>query len=80
MEIQLDIVGQQNNEKVGSVIEVLCEGFDHVAETHYGRSSADAPEIDGKIFFSSNKRIPEGEFIKVKITGTMDYDLTGEKI
>ncbi|MHB1153844.1 MAG: 30S ribosomal protein S12 methylthiotransferase RimO [Eubacteriales bacterium] len=80
MEIQLDIVGQQNSEKVGSVIEVLCEGFDHVAETHYGRSSADAPEIDGKIFFSSNKRIPEGEFIKVKITGTMDYDLTGEKI
>lgn len=77
MEIQFDIVEQQNNEKTGSIIEVLCEGFDSVAETHFGRSSADAPEIDGKIFFSSAKRVSEGEFVKVKITGVMDYDLIG---
>jgi ribosomal protein S12 methylthiotransferase len=80
MEIQLDIVKQQNDAKVNSVIDVLCEGYDQVAETHYGRSSADAPEIDGKVFFSSKKRVPEGEFIKVKITGVMDYDLIGEKV
>ena len=80
MEIQLDIVKQQNDAKIDTVIEVLCEGFDTVAETHYGRSCADAPEIDGKVFFSAKKRVPEGKFIKVKITGSMDYDLIGEKI
>ncbi len=80
MELQLEIVGQMNSEKVGSVVEVLCEGYDPVAETHYGRSYADAPEIDGKIFFSAQRRIPEGEFVRVKITGTMDYDLTGETV
>lgn len=80
MEIQLDIVKQQNTAKENTVIEVLCEGYDSVAETHYGRSSTDAPEIDGKVFFSAKKRVPDGEFIKVKITGSMDYDLTGEKI
>jgi ribosomal protein S12 methylthiotransferase len=80
MEIQLDIVKQQNDAKIDTVIEVICEGFDTVAETHYGRSCADAPEIDGKVFFSAKKRVPEGKFIKVKITGAMDYDLIGEKI
>jgi ribosomal protein S12 methylthiotransferase len=80
MEIQLDIVKRQNSTKTGSITEVLCEGFDPVAETYYGRSGADAPEIDGKIFFTSSDRVAEGEFVKVRITGEMDYDLIGEKI
>ncbi|MDD4772105.1 MAG: 30S ribosomal protein S12 methylthiotransferase RimO [Eubacteriales bacterium] len=80
MQIQLDITQEQNKAKIGNIIEVLCEGFDYVAQTHYGRSGADAPEIDGKVFFSSvssDERIPEGEFVKIKITESMDYDLIG---
>lgn len=63
---------------VGSELEVLCEGYDEVSESFYGRSYADAPDIDGKIYFSSPKRIREGEFVKVAVTEVIDYDLVGK--
>ena len=77
MQTQLTITEEQNEEKLGKTIEVLCEGFDPAAETHYGRSEGDAPDVDGKIYFSAKRRIPEGVFIKVKITEALDYDLVG---
>lgn len=63
---------------VGSELEVLCEGYDEVSESFYGRSYADAPDIDGKIYFSSPKRIREGKFVKVAVTEVIDYDLVGK--
>ncbi len=63
---------------VGSELEVLCEGYDEVSESFYGRSYADAPDIDGKIYFSSPKCIREGEFVKVAVTEVIDYDLVGK--
>ena len=77
MATQLPISEALNEEKIGRAIEVLCEGFDPVAEAHYGRSAADAPDIDGKIYFTADRRIPEGEFVTVRITEAMDYDLVG---
>ena len=50
------------------------------AECYYGRSQADAPEIDGKIFFLSEDKVRVGEYVKVKIDDTMDYDLIGSKM
>ena len=67
-------------EKLGKRLTVLCEGFDPVSETHYGRSYADAPEIDGKIFFTAEHRINDGEFVTVKITDVLDYDLYGKVV
>lgn len=67
-----------NAQFVGSELEVLCEGYDEVSESFYGRSYADAPDIDGKIYFSSPKRIREGEFVKVAVTEVIDYDLVGK--
>lgn len=78
MGMQADIISQKNLTIVGSELLVLCEGYDVVAESYYGRSFADAPEIDGKIYFSAPEGISEGEFVKVKITETVDYDLFGE--
>lgn len=43
-------------------------------------SQADAPEIDGKIFFLSEDKVRVGEYVKVKIDDTMDYDLIGSKM
>ena len=80
MAIQLDISTRLNENKVGKTVTVLCEGFDGVAETHYGRSSADAPDVDGRVYFSSKRRVPEGEFVKVRITEALDYDLFGYEI
>ncbi len=80
MAIQLDISSRLNEKKVGKTVTVLSEGFDAVAQTHYGRSAADAPDVDGRVYFSSKRRVPEGEFIKVKITESLDYDLFGYEI
>ena len=55
----------------------MVEGFDRYAECFFGRSYAEAPEIDGKIFFTSDKKLTIGEFVKVQIDSTMDYDLIG---
>lgn len=80
MQIQLDISTALQQQKVGQTLLVLCEGYDTVAETFYGRSAADAPDVDGKIYFSSPKRIREGSFVHVKITEALDYDLCGHVV
>ena len=46
----------------------------------YGRSRADAPDVDGKVYFTSAKKLPEGVFVNVKITKALDYDLFGEAV
>ena len=79
MRIQLEISESDIEKRVGKEYTVLCEGYDVVAETYFGRSFAEAPEIDGRIFFSSpDRKIAEGEFVKVKITESFEYDLLGE--
>lgn len=78
MATQLPIAEEHNRAMIGRTLTVLCEGFDPVAETFYGRGEADAPDIDGKVYFSAGgKRPREGDFVRVKITDAMDYDLLG---
>lgn len=70
-----------NNEKmIGKTLEVVCEGFDRYAECWFGRSYMDAPEIDGKVFFTCDEKPNAGDFIKVKINDTLDFDLLGERV
>jgi len=78
MDLQYEIHAALNEEKVGKTLRVLCEGFDPVSESFYGRSEADAPEIDGKIYFSAARKVEAGEFVNVTILETLDYDLIGE--
>ena len=47
---------------------------------YYGRSAADAPEIDGKVFFMANRQLVIGDFVDVQINDTIEYDLLGEQI
>ncbi len=77
MREQMEINEALNREKVGSVVDVICEDYDPVAEVHFGRSCADAPEIDGKVYFKSDVRIAAGSFVKVKVRRVVDYDLYG---
>ena len=77
MKMQMHINEQQNEEKVGSTVRVLCEDYDPVSEAHFGRSAADAPEIDGKVYFRSDVRIAPGSFLDVKVREVVDYDLYG---
>ena len=80
MQTQLTVAEELNSLKVGKTITVLCEGYDTVAEIHYGRSEADAPDVDGRVYFSSPERVPVGSFVKVEVTEALDYDLIGNKI
>ncbi len=80
MATQLRISEEKNEEKVGKTLRVLVEGYDVVAETYYGRSEADAPDVDGKIYFSSSKRHSAGEFVAVQILSALDYDLVGKVV
>ena len=61
---------------LGETREVLCEGFD--GQMFYGRSYAESPDIDGRIYFNADREIPPGEFVTVRLTGVMDGELTGE--
>jgi len=74
------IAEQLNNNKMGKVFTVLTEGYDGYIKRYYGRSRAEAPEVDGKIFFSSREQRNPGDFCEVKITGTIDFDLSGEEV
>ena len=80
MREQLEINTQNNEAAVGKTITVLCEDYDPVASVHFGRSAADAPEIDGKVYFKAERRIAPGSFVKVKIRDVLDYDLYGRAI
>ena len=77
MREQFEINEANNQKMVGKTLTVLCEDFDPVSEAHFGRSSMDAPDIDGKIYFKSETRIAPGSFVKVKIREVVDYDLFG---
>ena len=77
MRSQLPITEEKNSAKVGRVLDVLCEDYDPVSELYFGRGVADAPEIDAKVFFKSEKKCAPGEFVKVKIRRVEDYDLFG---
>ena len=79
-EAQMLISDRQSEERVGKDIEVVVEGWDKWAECYFGRSYAEAPEIDGKIFFTSESPRTVGEYVKVHIDGTMDYDLLGSVV
>ena len=75
MIIQQDISKKINTKKIGRIYKVLVEGFD--GETYYGRNYEMAPEVDGTIFFESNKVCNKGEFVKVRVTKALEYDLIG---
>ena len=80
MQTQLTVTEDKNKEYVGRVITVITDGFDAVSEVYFGRSYADAPDVDGKVYFKSKRRINPGAFVEVKITEVLDYDLVGEVI
>lgn len=80
METQLDIAAEKNRAKIGTVQRVLIEGWDDYIKCYYGRSAADAPEIDGKVFFMAKQQLVIGDFVDVQINDTIEYDLLGEQI
>ena len=80
MMLQQAVSAEVNAARVGTVCEVLVDGFDGEAGRFYGRSLLEAPESDGCIWLSAGRALTPGEYVNVKITGADAYDLEGEVI
>lgn len=78
VDLQSRIMDEYNEQRLGTVMEVLCEGFDSNEGCYTGRTYADSVDIDGRVLFTAAGLIPAGEFVNVRITGVSDGDLTGE--
>jgi ribosomal protein S12 methylthiotransferase len=78
MEVQRNISELKHKAFIGKTIEVVVEGFSEETDLLLqGRSSQQAPEIDGVVLINDGQaRV--GEFVKVRITDSMEYDLIGE--
>ena len=77
MDVQSDVMDAFNESRLGTVVTVLCDGWDEEAQSYVGRSYAESPGIDGVIYFDAPDAHP-GDMLSVRITGVMDGDLTGQ--
>lgn len=75
--LQAEIMDAYNASMVGKVLDVLVDGYDEEYGQYYGRTYADSPEIDGRVWIASTEPVHEGDFVTVRIDGTQDGDLTG---
>ncbi len=80
MEHQQQVMADYCESLIGTETEVLVEGYDRLAECWYGRTYADAPEVDGCVFFTADKKPAVGDFVTVKITDYMGCDPVGERV
>ena len=75
--IQSRIMDDYNASMMGKTLDVLVDGFDEELEQFYGRTFADSPEIDGRVWIATQEAISEGSFVKVTIDAVIDGDLSG---
>ena len=82
MKIQERVTARRNTRMLGTVQTVLVEGFDRPAGCYFGRSYAESPDIDGKVFiYKPEKARPaEGDFVQVRIREDIDGDLVGDLV
>ena len=76
-EIQSQIMDDYNSGILGKTLEVLVDGYDAETEQFYGRTYADSPDIDGRVWIASQEALSLGELVQVTIDGVVDGDLTG---
>ena len=75
--LQSDVMDAYNASFIGKDLEILVDGYDEEFEQFYGRTYADSPEIDGRVWIASEEALVEGTFVWVCIDGMIDGDLSG---
>jgi len=78
MELQQEIAFENGEKYIGKEVLAVIEGKIVDESAYVGRTYMDAPDIDGNIFITTGELLMTGDFVKVKITGSCDYDLIGE--
>ena len=80
MNDQYSIVEDKNLARIGKTYTVLVEEYDAYADCYAGRTYMDAPEIDGVLYFTSDREYEPGDFAEVQVTDTKEYDLVGRDV
>lgn len=80
MKLQSTLAAEKNQARLGQVYEALVEGVSEDGIFYYGRTYAEAPDIDGTVYFTSPEPLEAGRFVNIKILNIQDYDLIGEVI
>jgi ribosomal protein S12 methylthiotransferase len=80
MELAQDISREKGSERVGTLMDVLIEGYLYEDDVYIGRSYMDAPGIDGNVFVRAEEELISGDIVPVRITGSAEYDLMGDVI
>lgn len=80
LQSQERVAAEYNEAQIGKTVEVLVESFDRYAECWFGRTYADAPDIDTKVFFTTKTRVVPGDFVQVQVTDCLEFDLVGERV
>lgn len=80
MLVQSQISQEQNEARIGETVRVMVEDKDEIIQSYYGRTYADSIEIDGKVFFKSNKALQGGNFVDVEVEQALEYDLFGKEM
>ncbi len=75
--IQSRVMDAYNAAMIGRTLEVLVDGYDGEYGQYYGRTYADSPDIDGRVWIAAQEAVSEGEFVTVRIDGVADGDLCG---
>ena len=78
MELQSEVCADLAEDMIGSERYVMVEGKVADEPAYIGRTYKDAPGVDGYIFIQTGEALMSGDFVKVKVTGAIDYDLIGE--
>ena len=78
MELQQEVSLDKNEEKIGQSMIAMVEGYLSDENVYVARTYADTPGIDGYLFIDTAETLMSGDFVRVKITGALEYDLTGE--
>lgn len=80
MEIQKAVAEELGKRRIGQVLSVITEGFDEDNLLYFGRSYADSPDVDAKVYFGARSMLMPGDLVRVRILDYLDYDLTGEMV
>ncbi len=78
MELQQEIAFEKSESMVGRILDVMIEGKVADEPAYVGRTYMDAPNVDGYIFVNTGELLMSGDFVRVKVTGSAEYDLIGE--
>ena len=76
-QIQSRIMDEYCESMMGKTLEILVDGYDEEFSQYFGRSYADSPEIDGRVWIACDDDLSEGTFVTVQIDGVIDGDLSG---